>query len=71
MTSSRRRPLGVRVVFAITVAVTAFFGSPGPNAWAFSIPNHEMSTRNALPPEQVDQLALSEILSGRPQGAVR
>ena len=59
MTSSRRRPLGVRVVIAVTFGVVAFFGMPGQNAWAFSIPNHEMITRNALPPDQVDQLALA------------
>lgn len=68
MTSSRRRPLGVRVVIAVTFGVVAFFGMPGQNAWAFSIPNHEMITRNALPPDQVDQLALAEILVGPPPG---
>jgi hypothetical protein len=69
MTSSRRRPLGVRVVIAATIAVVAFFGLPGQYAQAFYIINHETITRNALPPDQVDNAALAQILVGPPPGA--
>jgi len=68
MSPSRRLPSGVRVAIAAATAVVAFFGWPAPNASAFSILNHEMITRNALPPDQVDEVSMFQILVGPPPG---
>jgi hypothetical protein len=69
MTLSRRLRQGLLVVIAATTTVAALCGLPAPNAQAFYIQNHEFITRNALPPDQVDQAALFQILIGPPPGA--
>lgn len=68
MTPSRRHPLGVRVAIVAAAAVVAFLGWPAQKAWAFSILNHEMITRDALPPDQVDETSMLQILVGPPPG---
>jgi hypothetical protein len=45
------------------------FGLPAPNAQAFYIQNHERITRDALPPGEVDNTAMLQILVGPPPGA--
>ena len=69
MTVSRRKRLALVVVTATAAVVAALCGVTAPNAQAFYIQNHEMITRNALPPDQVDQAALFQILVGPPPGA--
>lgn len=69
MTLSRRFRLGLLVVIAATTLVAALFGLPAPKAYAFFITNHEMITRNALPPDPVSQVAMLQILIGPPPGA--
>lgn len=69
MTLSRRLPRGVRVAIVAITAVAAFFGLPAQNAQAFYIQNHETITRNALPPDQVSESAMIQILVGPPPGA--
>lgn len=61
-----------RVLSACTVAIMAtatFFGVAAPTAHAFYVLNHEAITRAALPPDQVAQDALIEILVGPPPGS--
>jgi hypothetical protein len=53
----------------VTALVAAFFGLPTPSAVAFYIQNHERITRDALPPAEVDNTALGQILVGPPPGA--
>jgi hypothetical protein len=69
MSASRRLRLGVPVVIAATTLVAAFFGLPAPSAKAFFVQNHELITRNALPPDQVSENAMLQILVGPPPGA--
>ena len=56
-------------MIAATTLVAALFGLPAPKAYAFFITNHEMITRNALPPDPVSQAAMLQILIGPPPGA--
>jgi hypothetical protein len=58
----RLRPGLLAVGAAIVVA--AVFGLPAPNAQAFFIQNHERITRDALPPGEVDNTAMLQILAG-------
>jgi hypothetical protein len=69
MSVSRRLRLGVPVVIAATTAVAALFGLPMPKAQAFFSQNHERIVRAALPPEQVSEAAMIQILVGPPPGA--
>ncbi len=70
MTLARRHPLGVLVVIVASIAAVATsFGLFAPRAQAFYIKNHETITRNALPADQVSQLAVNQILIGPPPGA--
>jgi hypothetical protein len=66
MTLSRRLRPGPLVVFVIAATVAALFA---PHAQAFYINNHESITRAALPPDQVDNSAMLQILVGPPPGA--
>jgi hypothetical protein len=68
MTVSRRLPLTVSIVSVAATAVAAFFGLAVPKAQAFFIQNHETITRNALPPDQVNESAMLQILVGPPPG---
>jgi hypothetical protein len=68
MTMPRRLRLVLSVGAVATTAVATLFGLSKP-AQAFYITNHEMITRNALPPDQVSQDALLQILIGPPPGA--
>src|SRR4051812_16826954 len=69
MTTSWRRL--VRPPAAIT-AIVGLLGalcfSAAPTAQAFYIQNHELVTRNALPPDQVSPVAMVQILNGPPPG---
>jgi hypothetical protein len=68
MTSSRR--VGpVFLVVTVAAVVAAFFGFAVPNAHAFFILNHERIVRDALPPGEVDETAIQQILAGPPPGA--
>jgi hypothetical protein len=69
MTVTRRKRLALLVVTATASVVAALWGVTAPNAQAFYIQNHETITRNALPPDQVDQAAVIQILVGPPPGA--
>ncbi|MFZ0835292.1 MAG: hypothetical protein WAM92_19900 [Mycobacterium sp.] len=69
MTATRRKRLAPLVVTATVAVVAALCGVTAPNAQAFYIQNHEMITRNALPPDQVDEAAVLQILIGPPPGA--
>lgn len=66
MTLTRRRPLGVLVATLAAIAAVASFGTPTANA--FYVKYHEVITRNALPADQVSQLAINQILVGPPPG---
>jgi len=68
MTSSRRLRLAL-VVIAATTLVGGLCGWPAPNAQAFFIQNHERITRDALPADQVNDIAMLQILNGPPPGA--
>ena len=72
MTKSWRRFVRfVRPPSAMTAIVGllgALFFSAAPTAQAFYIQNHELVTRNALPPDQVSGLAMAQILNGPPPG---
>lgn len=68
MTVCHRTRLAM-VVTTVTAVIAALAGLAAPKAQAFYIQNHEMITRNALPPDQVDQAALVQILVGPPPGA--
>jgi hypothetical protein len=69
MTASWRR--FVRASSALT-AVVGVFGvlcwSAVPTAQAFYVQNHELITRAALPPDQVSELAMAQVLNGSPPG---
>lgn len=69
MSVSRRLRLGVPFLIATTTAVAALFGLPAPNAQAFYIQNHERIVRDALPPGEVDNTAMLQILVDPPPGA--
>ena len=66
MTLTRRHPLGVLVAILAAVAAVVSFGAP--TAHAFYVKYHETITRNALPADQVSQLAVNQILVGPPPG---
>lgn len=66
MTLTRRHPLGVLVAIVASLAAVASFGAP--TAQAFYVKYHETITRNALPADQVSQLAVNQILIGPPPG---
>ncbi|OBA94424.1 hypothetical protein A5662_19430 [Mycobacteriaceae bacterium 1482268.1] len=65
MTVSRLRRFPL--VAAAVAGVTALFCS-AQDAQAFYIDNHASITRNALPPNQVSEIAMLEILNGPPPG---
>jgi hypothetical protein len=70
MTLSHRLRTGLLVAFVIATTAAALFGVPAPGtANAFYVQNHETITRNALPPDQVDNTAMLQILVGPPPGA--
>jgi hypothetical protein len=69
MSSFREVRSGLLGVAATTTLVVAFFALPAPSAQAFYVPNHELITRNALPPDQVSETAMAQILVGPPPGA--
>lgn len=64
-----RRPLRTR---SAVVAVASLIGASccwaTPIAQAFSIQNHASITRNALPPDQVSEVGVLQILNGPPPG---
>lgn len=68
MTRFRRLRPGQRIA-VVAAVVAAFFGLPTPSAQAFLIQNHDRVTRDALPPAEVDNTALLQILVGPPPGA--
>jgi hypothetical protein len=68
MTLSRRHPLGVLVVVVAGLAAVASLVVFAPRAQAFYVKYHETTTRNALPADQVSQLAVNQILLGLPPG---
>lgn len=68
MTLTRRRPLGVLAVVVTILAAVASFVVFAPRAQAFYVKYHETVTRNALPADQVSQLAVNQILIGPPPG---
>lgn len=66
MTSSLPRVLGGAIV---TIgAVAALLASPAPEANAFDVGYHERIVRDALPPDQVDGIAMTQVLTGPPPG---
>jgi hypothetical protein len=65
--SRRVRP--VLPVITVAAVVAACFGLPAPSAQAFLPQNHELITRNGLPPAEVDQTAYVQIFVGPPLGA--
>jgi hypothetical protein len=65
---SRQLRVGVEVVTASITATAALFTVPTPQAQAFFIEGHEPITRNALPPDLVDESAMLQILVGPPPG---
>jgi hypothetical protein len=69
MSSFRKLRSGLLVVAAAIMIVAGFFGLPAPRAQAFFVQNHELITRNALPPDQVSETAMVQILVGPPPGA--
>jgi hypothetical protein len=69
MPSFRILRSGLPVVIAATALVAALLGLPAPSAQAFFVQNHELITRNALPPAQVSETAMVQILVGPPPGA--
>jgi hypothetical protein len=60
----RRVRIGVPVVIVATAVVAALFGLPAPNAQAFFSQPHERIVRAALPPDQVSENAVLQILVG-------
>jgi hypothetical protein len=66
MTLIRRHPRGVFVAILASIAAVVSFGAPP--AQAFYVKYHETITRNALPADQVSQLAINQILVGPPPG---
>lgn len=66
MTLSRKRPLRIFVAILASLGAIASFGTPA--AKAFYVKYHEVITRNALPTDQVSQLAVNQILIGPPPG---
>lgn len=68
MTLTRRHPLGVLAVVVASLAAVASFVAFAPRAQAFYVKYHETITRNALPADQVSQLAVNQILIGPPPG---
>ena len=69
MNMSRRIRVGLSVWAVVAMAVATLFAFSAPKAQAFFIQNHEMITRNALPPDQVNNDAMLQILVGPPPGA--
>jgi hypothetical protein len=67
-TLSRRLRPGLLVAAAATV-LAALSGLWAPNGHAFYVQNHERITRDALPPAEVDNAAVLQILVGPPPGA--
>ena len=65
--SLRSRRLLCACIVAITT-MTTYLGVATPKAQAFYVLNHEAITRAALPPDQVTEDALIEILVGPPPG---
>jgi hypothetical protein len=68
MTLSRRHPLGVLAVVVASLAAVTSLVVFAPGAQAFYVKYHEIITRNALPADQVSQLAVNQILIGPPPG---
>jgi hypothetical protein len=68
MTLSRRHPLGVLAVVVASLAAVTSLVVFAPRAQAFYVKYHETITRNALPADQVSQLAVNQILIGPPPG---
>jgi hypothetical protein len=68
MTSSHRRRRAL-LVLTVTAVVAALFALPAPTAQAFFSQNHERIVRAALPPAEVDESAMVQILVGPPPGA--
>jgi hypothetical protein len=69
MSLFRRVRLRVPVVIVAATVVAALFGLAAPNAQAFFSQNHERILRAALPPDQVSENAVLQILVGPPPGA--
>jgi hypothetical protein len=68
MRLSRRLRPGILVIATVTV-VAAMVGLPVPKAQAFYTLPHERVIREALPPGEVDEIAILQILVGPPPGA--
>jgi hypothetical protein len=69
MSASRRLRRGLIVATVTTTAVAAFAGFATPSAQAFYIHNHARIVSDALPPGEVDNAAMTQILVGPPPGA--
>ncbi len=69
MTLPRRLRMAMLVVIATGTAVAALCSVPAPEARAFYIFNHDRVVRQALPPGEVDEAAILQILLGAPPAA--
>ena len=68
MTMSRGARISLSICAVAITTVGTLFGFSPPKAQAFFVQNHEMITRNALPPDQVNGEAMLQILVGPPPG---
>ena len=69
MAAIRRSRLGLLAVIVTSAVVTALLALPAPNSQAFFVLVHERIVRDALPPAEVDNTAILQVLVGPPPGA--
>lgn len=67
MDSSRPRR-ALLAIIATASATAALFSVPAPRALAFDSPTHDRIVHDALAPDNVDALAMAQILNGPPPG---